>query len=93
MRKSQLSKKKQDRLIDHLVVGAKARCAADLVRVNPKQRFIIFIDYAKSLFITLSKRLARFSAERSELVKVTLVVSAKEGAAEVQQEKSGFPAF
>ena len=36
MRKSQLSKTKQDRLIEHLVVGAKARCAADLVKVNPK---------------------------------------------------------
>ena len=36
MRKSQLSKTKQDRLIEHLVVGAKARCASYLVSVNPK---------------------------------------------------------
>ena len=36
MRKSQLSKAKQDRLIEDLVVGAKAWCAADRVRMNPK---------------------------------------------------------
>jgi len=42
MRKSQLSKAKQDRLIEHLVVGAKARCAADLVRVKPKTAIYYF---------------------------------------------------
>ena len=42
MRKSQLSKAKQDRLIEHLVVGAKARCAADLVRVNSKTAIYYF---------------------------------------------------
>ena len=36
MRKSQLSKTKQDRLIEHFVAGATARCAAGLVGVNPK---------------------------------------------------------
>ena len=36
MRKSQLSKTKQDRLIEHFVAGAKTRCAAGLVSVNPK---------------------------------------------------------
>ena len=36
VRKSQLSKSKQDRLIEHFVAGATARYAAYLVRVNPK---------------------------------------------------------
>ena len=35
-RKSQLSKTKQDRLIEHFVAGAKTRCATGLVSVNPK---------------------------------------------------------
>ena len=42
MRKSQSSKTKQDCLIEHLVVGAKAWCAADLVRVNPKTAIYYF---------------------------------------------------
>jgi len=42
MRKSQLSKTKQDRPIEHLVFGAKARCAADLVSVNPKTAIYYF---------------------------------------------------
>ena len=42
MRKSQLSKAKQDRLIECLVAGASARCAADLVRVNPKTAIYYF---------------------------------------------------
>jgi len=42
MRKSQLSKTTQDRLIEHLVVGAKARCAAYLVSVNPKTAIYYF---------------------------------------------------
>ena len=36
MRKSRLSKSKQDRLIEHFVAGTTARCAADLVGVNFK---------------------------------------------------------
>ena len=36
MRKSQLSKTKQDRLIEHFVAGASALCTAGLVGVNPK---------------------------------------------------------
>ena len=36
VRKSQLSKAKQDRLIEHFVAGATARFAAGLVGVNPK---------------------------------------------------------
>ena len=36
MRKSRLSKLKQDRLIEHFVAGTTARCAAELVGVNRK---------------------------------------------------------
>ena len=36
MRKSRLSKQKQDRLIEHFVAGTTARCAADLIGVNRK---------------------------------------------------------
>ena len=36
MRKSRLSKFKQDRLIEHFVAGTTARCAASLVGVNFK---------------------------------------------------------
>ncbi len=36
MRKSRLSKVKQDRLMEHFVAGTTARCAADLVGVNFK---------------------------------------------------------
>ena len=42
MRKSQLIKAKQDRLIEHFVAGATARYAADLVRVNPKKVIYYF---------------------------------------------------
>ena len=36
MRKSRISKKKQDKLIEHFVSGSTARCAAELVGVNFK---------------------------------------------------------
>ena len=42
MRKSQLSKAKQDRLIEHFVAGASARCVADLVSVNSKTAIYYF---------------------------------------------------
>ncbi len=34
MRKSRLSKAKQDRLMEHFVAGTTARCAAGLVGIN-----------------------------------------------------------
>lgn len=36
MRKSRLSKNKQERLLEYFVAGVTARCAASLVNVNPK---------------------------------------------------------
>ena len=42
MRKSQLSKAKQDRLIEHFVAGASTRYAAGLVGVNPKTAMHFF---------------------------------------------------
>ena len=42
MRKSQLNKAKHDRLIEHFVAGASARCLADLVSVNSKTAVYYF---------------------------------------------------
>ena len=42
MRKSQLGKTKQDRLIEHFATGTKAWCAADLVSVNAKTAIYYF---------------------------------------------------
>tara|TARA_B110000046_G_scaffold22882_1_gene21635 strand:- start:50 stop:199 length:150 start_codon:yes stop_codon:yes gene_type:complete len=42
MRKSQLSKTKQDRLIEHFEAGASDRCTAGLVGVNPKTAMYYF---------------------------------------------------
>ena len=42
MRKSRLSKGKQDRLIEHFVAGTTARCAADLINVNRKTAIYYF---------------------------------------------------
>ena len=42
MRKSRLSKSKQDRLVEHFVAGATARCAAALVGVNSKTAVYYF---------------------------------------------------
>ena len=37
MRKSRLSKGKQDRLIEHSVAGTTARCSSDLLDINFKK--------------------------------------------------------
>ena len=63
MRKSQLSKAKQDRLIECLVRELQFVAQLILSVKIQKQRFIIFIDYNKSLLIILSRRLTRFSVE------------------------------
>jgi hypothetical protein len=63
MRKSQLSKAKQDRLIECLVRELQFVAQLILSVKIQKQRFIIFIDYAKSLLFILSNRLMRFSEE------------------------------
>ena len=42
VRKSQLSKAKQDRLIEDFEAGATARCTAGLVGVNPKTAMYYF---------------------------------------------------
>jgi transposase len=64
MRKSQLSKAKQDRLIECLVAGASVRCAVDLVSENPKTAIYYFHrlceDYAKLLLIIVRISLTRF---------------------------------
>jgi len=93
MRKSQLNKAKQDRLIEHFVAGATARCAVDLVRVNLKKANIFVINYRKSLLIILSKRLTLFLAERLKLMKAILAASVRANVVEVRQGKSQCLAF
>lgn len=64
MRKSQLSKSKQDRLIEHFVAGATARCAADLVRVNPKTGIYYFLRLRETIAYHLDQEAdAVFSGE------------------------------
>ena len=70
MRKSQLSKAKQDRLIECLVAGAgasaSARCAADLVSENPKTAIYYFHRLQQIIAYHLEQEAdAVFSRDRS----------------------------
>ena len=66
MRKSQLSKAKQDRLIECLVAGASARCAADLVSENPKTAIYYFRRLHEIIAYHLEQEAdAVFSRDRS----------------------------
>ena len=90
MRKSRLSKVKQDRLIEHFVAGTTARCAAALVGVNRKTAAYYFIAYVRSSPITLSRMAKWLSAARSKWMKPISAVAAKESGAVVLREKSRF---
>ena len=59
MRKSRLSKAKQDKLLEHFVAGTTARCAADLVDVNPKTAIYFF----HRLRLIISSKLEEEGAE------------------------------
>ena len=68
MRKSQLSKAKQDRLIECLIAGASAsaRCAADLVSENPKTAIYYFHRLQQIIAYHLEQEAdAVFSRDRS----------------------------
>jgi len=83
VRKSQLSKSKQDRLIEHFVAGATARCAADLVRLNPKTAVYYFHRLREIIAYAV------FSGE-IEVDESYLAVSARDSVVGVQQEKSRY---
>jgi len=42
MRKSKIDKSKQEKLIEHFVVGTTGRCAAELVGVNFKTAYYFY---------------------------------------------------
>jgi len=79
MRKSQLSKAKQDRLIEHFVAEAgagagawawawaSARCAAGLVGVNPKTAMYYFHRLRKIIAYYLDQEADTFFSEEIEV--------------------------
>ena len=67
MRKSRLSKVKQEKLIEHFVAGSTARCAADLVGVNPKTAIYFFHRLRQIIKEMLEKEDAVFLEGEIEL--------------------------
>ena len=67
VRKSQLSKAKQDRLIEHFVAGATARYADDLVRVNPKTAIYYFHRFRKIISYHFEQEADTFFSEEIEV--------------------------
>ena len=93
MRKSQLSKAKQDRLIEHLVVGAKARCVADLVRVNPKTAIYYFNRLREIIAYHLEQEAGTVFSVKIEVGESYFGGKRKEKRGRCAAEKSGCPAF
>ena len=62
MRKSRLSKEKQERLMEHFVSGATARCASELVNVN-KNTAAYFFHRLREIIYQATKEDAPFSGE------------------------------
>jgi transposase len=67
VRKSQLSKAKQDRLIEHFVAGATARFADDLVRVNLKTAIYYFHRLRKIISYHFEQEADTFFSEEIEV--------------------------
>jgi transposase len=67
LRKSQLSKAKQDHLIEHFVAGAIARYAEDLVRVNPKTAIYYFHRLSKIISYHFEQEADTFFSEEIEV--------------------------
>ena len=93
MRKSQFSKTKQDRLIEHLVVGAKARCAADLVRVNPKTAIYYFHRLREIITYHLEQEAVTVFSVEIEVGESYFGGKRKGKRCRSAAEKSGCPAF
>ena len=71
MRKSRLSKAKQDRLIEHFVACTTARCAAALVGVNRKTAAYYFHRLREIIAYRLGRRPTWLLAARSKWMKRT----------------------
>ena len=82
MRKSRLSKFKQDRLIEHFVAGTTARCAASLVGVNFKTSAYFYHPLRELIFLELARQEEEvFGGE----IKVVESAEKRGGEVEVQQ--------
>ncbi len=62
MRKSRLSKEKQERLMEHFVSGSTARCASELVAVN-KTTAAYFFHRLREIIYHATEEEAPFSGE------------------------------
>ena len=62
MRKSRLSKEKQERLMEHFVSGSTARCASELVTVN-KTTAAYFFHRLREIIYNATEEEAPFSGE------------------------------
>jgi transposase len=62
MRKSRLSKEKQERLMEHFVSGSTARCASELVNVN-KNTASYFFHRLREVIYQATEGEAPFSGE------------------------------
>jgi len=72
MRKSRLSKYKQDRLIEHFVAGTTARTASSLCGVNRKAAAFYFLVYARSLPLNWRPKARLCAAARLKWTRVIL---------------------
>jgi transposase-like protein len=87
MRKSRLSKVKQDKLLEHFVAGTTACCASSLVGVNVKTDCYYSKDSEKLYTADWSKNHKKFLVARLKLMRVTSVVNEKAREGEDLQAK------
>ena len=90
MRKSRLSKGKQDRLIEHFVAGTTARCAAALVGVNRKTAAYYFHRLREVIAYHLEQDGEMVVGGEIKRMNPISAVAAKESGAVVLREKSRF---
>jgi transposase len=76
MRKSRLSKSKQDRLIEHFVAVTTARCAAGLVGINFKTA-AYYYHHLRMLIFLATENESTFYGEIKVYTKVTADTKAK----------------
>jgi transposase len=62
MRKSKLSKEKQERLMEHFVSGSTARCASELIGVN-KSTAAYFIHRLREIILRATEDETRLAGE------------------------------
>ena len=75
MRKSRLSRYKQDRLIEHFVAGTTARTASSLCGVNRKTAAFYFLRLREIIGLELEAESEAMFGARLRWMKVTLVAN------------------